>query len=49
MRGIDGQHVDAIANQFGGALEEIAGRADGTAYAQAALRVLGALGYFNFF
>ena len=39
MRDVDDEHVDAGADQLGGALEIVAGRADRRADAQAALRV----------
>ena len=47
--GVDGEHVDFLARQFHGALEKIAGGADGRAHAQAALLVLRGVGKFQLF
>ncbi len=42
--GVDGEGVDAHVDEGGGALEEVAGGADGSGYAEAALLVLGGVG-----
>ncbi len=44
MAGVDGEDVDAVADQLGGALEVVAGGADGGADAEAALLILGGVG-----
>ena len=44
MRGVDGERVDAHFDQLGGALQEVAGGADGAGHAQAALVVLAGVG-----
>ena len=46
--GVDGEDVDALADQLGGALEVVAGGADGGADAQAALLILGGVGVLQF-
>jgi hypothetical protein len=45
---VDGEHVHFGFGQFLGALQKIAGGADGRAYAQASLRILGGVGIFQF-
>ena len=42
--GVDGEGVDAILDELGGAFEEVAGGADGTGDAQAALLILAGVG-----
>jgi hypothetical protein len=49
VRAVDGQHVDFGFGQFLGAFEKISGGANGCAYAQAALRIFGGIGIFQFF
>ena len=44
VRGVDGESVDAVLHEFGGAFEEVSGSTDGCAYAEAALLVLGGVG-----
>ncbi len=42
--GVDGEGVDAVGDELGGALEEVSGGADGGGYAETALGVLGGVG-----
>ena len=42
--GVDGEGVDAILDEFGGALEEVAGGSDGAGDAKAALLILAGVG-----
>ena len=45
--GVDGEGIDAGVDQFGGALQKVAGGADGRADAQTALFVLAGVGIFQ--
>ena len=47
MGAVDGEHVDFSFGQFLGAFEEVAGGADGRAYPQASLGILGGVGIFE--
>ena len=47
--GVDGEGVYAGFDEGGGAVEEVAGGADGSGYAEAALVVLAGVGVFEFF
>jgi hypothetical protein len=47
MRGVDSQHIGAIAYELGRALQKVSRRSDRSAHTQAALLVLAGVGIFQ--